>query len=735
MIKGDTNTVEAATRDDGLSLLEFSGWLRELQEQPAWRARADRESDYYDGNQLDADILRRQREIGIPPAIEPLIGPTIDAVLGAEAKSRTDWRVTADHDREGVDVAEALNQRLNQAERQARADDACSAAYASQVKVGVGWVEVAREADPFRFPYRCLAIHRNEIWWDFLAKEPDLSDARYLIRRKWMQVKQAVLLFPECAELIRSAGAGWHTMDPATIGLDGGASTDLAMSWNMERGWSIEEQEWRDSANQRVCLFECWYRQWERVLVLKLADGRVVEYEPVNEAHQLAVALGGVVPEYAVVPRVRLSWWLGPHRLSDAPTPYRHKHFPYVPFWGKREDRTRAPYGLIRGMMFLQDEVNARISKMHWGLAATRTTRTEGAVKDDDTTFRREVARPDADIVLDHDHMRNGGVFKVERDFQLNQQQYQRLADAREGIKRTGGIYNAFMGQDGQANSGVAIAGLVEQSNQTLADLNDNAAYARSQVGELLLSMIIEDLIGKPDEVFIDGEGIRDDKQIALNAPRTDPDTGVQYLDNDVERIRLKVGLEDVPSTPTFRAQQLGAMSEAFKSMPPQYQRVMFPFLLVLMDVPNQRAIIEAIQQAGQQETPEQVEQQMQAAIERVKKDLQYDLKLRELDQRQPLVDAQVARTRHEAAGKGVESMFSATQAAANIANQPDIAPLADEMLASAGFEDSNAAPLAATTTPVAPQVPLPRNTSPQFPARPATAAAGLDRGIEGGAP
>ena len=70
--------------------------------------------------------------------------------------------------------------------------------------------------------------------------------------------------------------------------------------------------------------------------------------------------------------------------------------------------------------------------------------------------------------------MRRGGVFKVERDFELNRQQYDRLVDAREGIKRTGGIYNAFMGQEGQAQSGVAISGLVEQSNQALADINDN---------------------------------------------------------------------------------------------------------------------------------------------------------------------------------------------------------------------------------------------------------------------
>ena len=126
-----------------------------------------------------------------------------------------------------------------------------------------------------------------------------------------------------------------------------------------------------------------------------------------------AVASGFIEPVSAVIGKVRLAWFMGPHKLSDGPSPYPHNKFPYVPFWGKREDRTGVPFGLIRGMMFLQDEVNARIAKMQWGLASVRTTRTEGAVIDDDDTFRQEVARPDADIVLDPEAMQQGGVFKA----------------------------------------------------------------------------------------------------------------------------------------------------------------------------------------------------------------------------------------------------------------------------------------------------------------------------------
>ena len=65
-----------------------------------------------------------------------------------------------------------------------------------------------------------------------------------------------------------------------------------------------------------------------------------------------------------------------------------------------------------------------------------------------------------------------------------------------KGIKRTD-IYNSFMGQESSANSGVAISGLVEQSDQTLADINDNFKEARREVGDLLVSLIVEDAIGK----------------------------------------------------------------------------------------------------------------------------------------------------------------------------------------------------------------------------------------------
>lgn len=746
--------------EEGLSLIQFTQWVTECEQQPAWRVKADRECDYYDGNQLDSEVMRRARERGLPPAIEPLIGPTIDSVLGMEAKTRTDWRVIPDGDKKNDDVAEALNYRLNQAERHSRADAACSAAYAGQIKVGLDWVEVARNQNPFEYHYTCNEIHRNEIWYDWLAK-PDMSDARYLIRRKWMERDKAALMFKDKAELIEHSGSGWTQFDPGMLGMDGGKMTDLASSWIDERGWSIEEQQWRDAYNKRVCLFEVWYRKWESVTVITAPDGRVVEYDPTNIMHDQAIALGMVKVSQVIMGKVRLAWFMGPHRLSDKPSPYKHNKFPYVPFWGKREDRTGVPYGLIRGMIYLQDEVNARIARMQWGLAATRTTRTEGAVKDSDAVFRDEVGRPDADIVLDADHMRHpGATFKVERDFELNRQQYDRLVDAREGIKRTGGINDAFMGS-AQGNSGVANAGLLEQSNQMLADINDNFKDSRQAVGDLLLSLIIEDMIGKRETVFIDGQALKDDRIVELNVPMVDEATGVRYLDNDVERTKLKVTLADVPSTPNFRTQQLAAMSEAFKSAPPEYQKVMMPHLFSLMDVPNKQDIVKAIKELGNAPTPEQIQQQIEDAVAEALLKANIDLKNRELDMKAPLIEAQTKKTKAESVNKNVEAQFGAIQTAQTITAIPQTAPLADILLQSDGFEDANGGTIMpAAPVPVAGAMPamegrpvqldptqvqaiqrenprtsrqalgILRNTNPLTPLNPAT---GIDAGIEGG--
>jgi hypothetical protein len=194
----------AELEGDVMTVDRLDKFLYEIRLQPMWRREADLDAEYYDGNQLDHATLDDMQRLGHGAAHPQPDPPTIDVALGMEAKTRSDWRVQAD-DEKYQDVAEAMSVKLKEAERESRADRACSDAYAGQLKTGLGWVEVSREMDPFKYPYRVSSVSRREIFWDWRAKEPDLSDARYLVRRRWQDVDILELMFPDQKEMVQ----GW----------------------------------------------------------------------------------------------------------------------------------------------------------------------------------------------------------------------------------------------------------------------------------------------------------------------------------------------------------------------------------------------------------------------------------------------------------------------------------------------------------------------------------------------
>lgn len=720
---------------DPITIGEFSDILEEIENQPVWRARADKEMDYYDGNQLDSELLQQQRARGIPPAVENVIQPAINALLGMEVKTRKDWRVSPDGDPAGQDVADALNYRLNQAERHSGADAACGEAFLPQAGVGIGWVEVRRESDPFKYPYKCNTVGRNEIWWDMKGRELDTSDWRWLVRKKWMHARIAAQTFPKHRTLIEQIDGRWQ--GEWDVSMDGGTGTGLHDSWETQRSWTREEQMWHDTVSRHVCVFELWYRRWVHATVLKSKDGRAVEYDPANPAHSAAIATGVVKVIKALVSKVRRAYFLGPHLLEDGPSPYKHRYFGYVPFFDSREDMTGIPYGRIKSMIFPQDSLNSAISKLRWGMSAVRTERTKGAIAMPDASFREQVSRVDADIVLNAEHMaQQGARFEVKRDFQLNDQQARLMDDARLSIERASGITSGMMGKTGTATSGLQEQTQVEQSTQSLAGLMDRFGRGRTMVGECLLSLIIEDIGRDQEEVIIEGDTVRPERRVTLNLPEVDPATGVQYLSNDVQRLRLKVALDDVPTTSSFRAQQLNVMGEAVKSMPANLQAAAAPFMVGLMDVPYRREFVEAIRAASAQESPEAIEKRIQQAVQDALAKAGNDLKAREVEIKERKADVEIKKMMAEAVQTGVASAFAAMQAGQVIATMPQVAPIADVVMQSAGYQRPNPAgadpnyPQPAVQANQLPPLAVGQNTSPTFPAVPEQPGQGM-QGIE----
>jgi hypothetical protein len=182
-----------------------------------------------------------------------------------------------------------------------------------------------------------------------------------------------------------------------------------------------------------------------------------------------------------------------------------------------------------------------------------------------------------------------------------------------------------------------------------------------------------------------------------------------------VQRTRIKVALQDVPSSSSFRAQQLNALSEAVKAAPPEIQQVVMPFMIDLMDLPRKKEVVEAIRNAKGQANPE-------ALREQIKQELMYELKERELAVKERESEARIQQMVAQAVQTGVQAAFSAMQAGAQVAQMPQIAPVADAIMQGAGYtkpvrSDDPNFPIADVPAPTGNAMPeVSQNTSPGFP-------------------
>lgn len=659
---------------DGLTELQYRTIVEDLRKQPAWRNEADKCAGFYDGNQLSRDELDEYNRRGIRPVVINQIKPLINSVLGLEAKTRTDWRVAADND-EQQDLAEALSAQILEAERETNADYACSEGFASQVKAGIGWVSVTRNADPFGYPYQVEAVDRNEIWWDWHARKLDLSDARYLVRERWYPVDTVCAYFPGQADLIHAIGTGWT---PEYLDLARG-DDNLARAYDTEHRSGWFEQEWRNADSRMVCLREVWYRVPTKVKVIRLPDSRTVEYDSKNPVHVLAAEQGFTQAREAIITKLRVSIWVGPHKLQDEDAGRRE--IPYVPFFGYREDKSRVPYGIIRDLVPLQQEINARRSKLQWLLASKRVVADSDALDknyNDFSDLAEEVARPDAVIVTDPNR-RNAQAMSFETDLNLAGQQFQVMHDAGDMMQRVAGIFNSMLGQTDGAKSGTAIHGLVEQGNVMQAEITDNYRFARRTVGQRLLELVAEYLAGNEKTIMVGEEGRQ--RPVTLNKPVMDTFTGLEYRENDVAKALVKVALDDVPSTPAYRAQNLTMLSEVMKSLPPQIQAPLVPYYLESTDLAKRREMADLVRKtlgiSEGDEAPDPEKQQMQAALQEMQAALQqgakqYEAQLADLGQKLQMASVRNANKEGELQIAAAEEQRLAE--AAQISNQERLA-------------------------------------------------------------
>ncbi|EPU8150366.1 portal protein [Yersinia enterocolitica] len=647
-----TNQTEPAqpVNRDRFTLERLMDISSDIDHQPDWRTSANTACAYYDGDQLAPEVVAKLRERGQPLTQHNLIAPTIDGVLGMEAKTRTDLMVIADDPNEEMEImAEAVNAEFADACRLSGLNKARSDAYAEQIKAGLSWVEVRRNDDPFANKFKVSTVHRNEVYWDWFSREADLSDCRWLMRKRWLDVDEVKGTFPDKAQIIDYSLNEWKGFVDTVLAA--GQESDLMSAYEEYQSWSRESTEWVTSNRKRVLLQVIYYRTFQRLPILQLSNGRVVEYDKNNVMHAVAVATERVQVTMARVSRIRESWFVGPHFIIDRPCTAPQGMFPLIPFWGYRKDKTGAPYGLACRAIPAQDEVNFRRIKLTWLLQAKRVIKDADATNMTDKQLAEEIERPDGVINLNPNRANKttaADALNIQQDFQVAQQQFQVMQESMKLIQDGLGVYSAFLGQDSNASSGVAISNLVEQGATTLAEINDNYQFACQQVGQLLLCYLLEELTKRRNyPVVINRDDPRKRKEVVLNAAEE-----AGRMNNDVSRLRAHIALAPIQQTPAYKSQLAQRLSEVIVGLPPQIQVSVLDMWVELLDLPNKQEFIERIRGAlGTPKSPDEMtpEEQQTAQQEQQLQQQQQELAMREIAGKVAKLEAEAQRINAQA--------------------------------------------------------------------------------------
>lgn len=272
------------------------------------RLESQRDRDYYDGKQLTTkqrNILKRRKQ---PETIRNRIGPAIDGMLGILEQAKVDPRAYPRNpqDEDSADIATKCLQFVADKNRFHKLKIDCADNHLVE-----GACAAIVEADA-EGEVKVIQIRYDEFFRDPYSRQADYSDARYMGVAKWMYADVVASIYSEDREdilsivnsnaLVVSGDAMWED------------KPDTAMSWI-------------DRKRRRLMVVEMYHREvegWRRCVF----------------------CAAGV--------------------LEEGPSPYLDDQGqPMNPIEGSScyIDRDLARYGLVRRMVSLQDELNARASR------------------------------------------------------------------------------------------------------------------------------------------------------------------------------------------------------------------------------------------------------------------------------------------------------------------------------------------------------------------------------------
>lgn len=656
--RGDLATIKRHPMDSDDARAELRRLLEwfyhEKDKQAANRMEMAMDADMYDNIQWDPEDAAVLRERGQVPLVFNEVAPMVDWIIGTERRTRVDWRIMP-RTEDDVELADVKTKVMKYVSDINRVPFNRSRGFADAVKVGVGWMDDGVRDDPTAdILYDKWEDWRN-VLWDSASYEHDLSDARYIFRWRWVDEDVALAMFPERADVIRSAVedskhaamADWEedTWYSAEELLSGAKSGTLNAAG---AGLMI------DAKRRRVKLIECQYRKPLKSKIVSAGPMRGMFF---NEQDQALIGAlnqhGGSIID-KVVMRVHMAVFTEAAMISHGPSGFRHNRFTLTPIWCYRRGRDRLPYGVIRRVRDIQQDLNKRASKALWMLNTNQVIADEGAV-DDWNVLRDEADRPDGLIIK-----KAGKDLQIRRDTDAATGQIQMMTLDAQSIQKSAGVSQENLGRQTNAVSGEAIKARQLQGSVVTTEPFDNLRLATQVQGEKLLSMV-EQFYTEEKAIRLTGsKGALD--WVRINQPEMQVDGSVRFI-NDITSSSADFVVSEADYAGTMRQVMFDSLSQMATRLPPDVSLRLMTIAMDFSDLPNKDEVTEQIRKmTGERDptkepTPEEAEQmQQQAAAQQEAMEMQRQQAMQALQEQQAKIreiNARAAKMESEAGAPG----------------------------------------------------------------------------------
>lgn len=707
---GTTRSPARMTDEDKHRLLK--SWFElEMRRQEISRYQRALDCDYYDGYQWTNDEARAIRARGQNPIVFNEIMPTIDWLKGTQRRMRRDFKVLArfNQAKEAGDDADLKTQLLKYIDDANRGPFARSRAADDQMISGLGYLYVGigldPEAEQIEVRHSSWRYHLH----DSFAEANDGTDDRYHFVFKEIDLDIAKAYFPKKETQLERAANFGSLQDVDGQDWAGAWPTDGILGDGMLAARWLTYSGEADLMNcrRRVALVECWYR------------------EPVTDQHG------------RVVMRMRVAIFTKHDLLLDIDSPYRHNRCPYIPMWCYRTHRDGMPYGKVRNIRGPQDDLNKRFSKSQFLLGVNQVRAEKGAIDTtdggmDEDELRDELDAPDGFSIW-ADGALSGGKVQVREGSDVLPGHMALLDRNMFAIRSTSGVSMESRAQDTSAPSGKARAIKAEQQSVSTAEVFDNQLLTHQLEGEITLALI-EQFYTDEKTFSVTGSRYKLD-YYTIN--KVDPATGQRI--NDVTAFKAQFVIGEQPWRQALAEAAFESVMEMLGQVGPVAPQVVTAIIDLVFewsDLPNKSEILQRIRSVTGMPDPEGKEDPKQAAEQRQKAEiakLEFELNMAKMRADIREAEAKGLKLETESMAKKMEALYMSAQAAQVLVMAPSATPVADELLKSAGFQDSAAPAQGVIDTaamPVQPAAPVAAQPMPG-PAADPLQADGAMQGIE----